>query len=157
MIIDIHGHLGNINFARFWQADAPTLERYCDESNTDLLCLSSSRSIMYDVREGNAELDKALKETEKLLGYVVVSPTFPESLADLSYLKTNPKFKGATQRIESGIFHILVPIPTHGGLLIAERQCQAVQLLRNSITRCFHVQLFLLIEIVEKDLLWYIQ
>ncbi|MBO7147491.1 MAG: amidohydrolase [Lentisphaeria bacterium] len=94
MIIDIHGHLGNINFAKFWQADAPTLERYCDESNTDLLCLSSSRSIMYDIREGNAELDQALKETEKLLGYVVVSPTFPESLEDLSYLRSNPKFKG---------------------------------------------------------------
>ena len=73
MIIDIHGHLGNINFARFWQANAPTLERYCDESNTDLLCLSSSRSIMYDVREGNAELDKALKETEKLLDAVNIT------------------------------------------------------------------------------------
>ena len=77
MIIDIHGHLGNINFAKFWQADAPTLERYCDESNTDLLCLSSSRSIMYDIREGNAELDQALQNTGKLLGYVVYSPVLP--------------------------------------------------------------------------------
>ena len=68
MIIDIHGHLGNINFAKFWQADAPTLERYCDESNTDLLCLSSSRSIMYDVREGNAELDAALAQFRELAG-----------------------------------------------------------------------------------------
>ena len=94
MIIDIHGHLGNINFAKFWQADAPTLERYCDESNTDLLCLSSSRSIMYDIREGNAELDQALQNTGKLLGYVVYSPVFPDSAEDLIYLKSNPKFKG---------------------------------------------------------------
>ena len=72
MIIDIHGHLGNINFAKFWQADAPTLERYCDESNTDLLCLSSSRSIMYDVREGNAELDKALKNGFNYSGPYVI-------------------------------------------------------------------------------------
>ena len=94
MVIDIHGHLGNINFAKFWQADAATLERYCHESGVDYLCVSSSRSIMYDVREGNAELDRALKETEHLLGYTVVSPTFPESLEDLKYLKMNPKFKG---------------------------------------------------------------
>ena len=74
MIIDIHGHLGNINFAPFWQADAKTLEDYCDQSGVDLLCISASRSIMYDVHEGNIELDKALKETEKLLGYVVYNP-----------------------------------------------------------------------------------
>ncbi|MBP5639317.1 MAG: amidohydrolase family protein [Victivallales bacterium] len=94
MVIDIHGHLGNINFAPFWQADAKRLEEYCAQSGTDLICLSSSRSIMYDVRAGNAELDCALKETSKLLGYVVVNPMFPESLEDLSLLKTNTKFRG---------------------------------------------------------------
>ena len=94
MVIDIHGHLGNINFARFWQADASTLEEYCTQSGVDLLCVSSSRSIMYDVREGNAELDAALQSTEKLLGYVVVSPTFSDSLGDLALLESNPKFRG---------------------------------------------------------------
>lgn len=94
MIIDIHGHLGNINFAPFWQADAATLERYCAEANVDKLCVSASRSIMYDVKEGNAELDKALKETEKLFGYVVYDPIFPESFDDLAYLQSNPKFRG---------------------------------------------------------------
>ena len=94
MIIDIHGHLGNINFAPFWQADAATLERYCSESGVDKLCVSASRSIMYDVKEGNLELDKALKETEKLLGYVVYDPIFPESVEDLVLLKSNSKFRG---------------------------------------------------------------
>ena len=94
MIIDIHGHLGNINFAPFWQADAAALEKYCTEANVDKLCVSASRSIMYDVREGNAELDRALKETEKLLGYVVYDPVFPESEADLELLKSNSKFRG---------------------------------------------------------------
>ena len=84
MIIDIHGHLGNINFAPFWQADARQLEAYCTQSNVDKLCVSSSRAIMYDIHEGNMELDKALKETEKLLGYVVASPTFPESADELA-------------------------------------------------------------------------
>lgn len=94
MIIDIHGHLGNINFAPFWQADAAALEKYCAEANVDKLCVSASRSIMYDVREGNAELDLALKKSEKLLGYVVYDPIFPESEADLELIKSNPKFRG---------------------------------------------------------------
>jgi predicted TIM-barrel fold metal-dependent hydrolase len=94
MIIDIHGHLGNINFAPFWQADAAALEKYCAEANVDKLCVSASRSIMYDVREGNAELDLALKKSEKLLGYVVYDPIFPESEADLELIKSNSKFRG---------------------------------------------------------------
>ena len=94
MIIDIHGHLGNINFAPFWQAGTAKLEQYCTDSGVDMLCLSSSRAIMYDIHEGNAELDTALKESSKLLGYVIVSPTFPDSLSDLAYLKSNPKFRG---------------------------------------------------------------
>lgn len=94
MIIDIHGHLGNINFAPFWQADAAKLEEYCKEAGVDKLCLSSSKSIMYDIHEGNEELNKALQESDTFYGYVVVSPTFPESLKDLEYLKSNSKFRG---------------------------------------------------------------
>ena len=94
MIVDIHGHLGNINFAPFWQADAAKLEEHCTNSGVDRLCVSSSKAIMYDIHAGNMELDEALKNTSKLLGYVVVSPTFPESAGDLSLLKSNAKFKG---------------------------------------------------------------
>jgi predicted TIM-barrel fold metal-dependent hydrolase len=94
MIIDIHGHLGNINQAPFWAAEAEQLERYCTEANVDLLCISSSKSLMYDAREGNADLDKALRNSEKLLGYVVINPVFPESAKDLELLKSNSKFKG---------------------------------------------------------------
>lgn len=93
MIVDIHGHLGNINFAPFWQADRSKLEQYLAAAGVDKLCVSSSRSIMYDVREGNRELSQALDETDRLLGYVTVSPIFPESFEDLEYL-ANPKFIG---------------------------------------------------------------
>jgi hypothetical protein len=94
MIIDIHGHLGNINQAPFWAADEKRLEAYCNEAGVDFLCVSSSKSLMYDAREGNYDLDKALKNTEKLFGYVVVNPVFPESVSNLQLLKSNPKFKG---------------------------------------------------------------
>lgn len=93
MIIDMHGHLGNINFAPFWQADAEKLEEHLNNAGVDRLCVSSARSIMYDVKEGNKELAAALEKTEKLLGYVTVNPMFPESIDDLKYLE-NPKFIG---------------------------------------------------------------
>jgi predicted TIM-barrel fold metal-dependent hydrolase len=94
MIIDIHGHLGNINQAPFWAADAKKLESFCDEANIDLLCVSSSKSLMYDAGEGNAELNTALKKSKKLLGYVVVNPVFPETAGELRLLKDNSKFCG---------------------------------------------------------------
>jgi predicted TIM-barrel fold metal-dependent hydrolase len=93
MIIDIHGHLGNINFAPFWQADVTKLEEHLEKAKVDKLCVSSSKSIMYDVKEGNKELAEALDKTDKLLGYVTVNPLFPDTLDDLRYLK-NPKFIG---------------------------------------------------------------
>ena len=93
MIIDIHGHLGNINFAPFWQADEKKLEEHLEKAGIDKLCVSSSKSIMYDVREGNKELAQALEKTDRLLGYVTVNPLFPESIDDLKYLD-NPKFVG---------------------------------------------------------------
>lgn len=93
MIIDIHGHLGNINLVPFWQADRQKLEQYAEAAGVDKLCVTSARSLMYDVREGNAELAQALEESERLLGYVTVNPLFPESLEDLKYLE-NPKFIG---------------------------------------------------------------
>ena len=94
MIIDIHGHIGNINQAPFWAADENRLEKYCDETNVDFLCVSSSKSLMYDAQEGNAELDTALNNSDKLLGYIVINPIFPESTDDLKLLSSNPKFKG---------------------------------------------------------------
>jgi predicted TIM-barrel fold metal-dependent hydrolase len=94
MIIDIHGHLGNINFSKFWQADAEQLIKYMQESGTDKLCLSASRAIMYDIREGNAELDAVLKKYDEFYGYAVVSPTFPETAGEIHYLQDNPKFRG---------------------------------------------------------------
>ncbi|MBQ6470510.1 MAG: amidohydrolase [Victivallales bacterium] len=94
MVIDIHGHLGNINFSEFWQADAERLEQYLRESGTDRLCLSASRAIMYDIREGNAELAAVLKSHESFYGYVVISPTFPGTEEELHYLEDEPKFRG---------------------------------------------------------------
>lgn len=94
MIIDSHGHLGNINQAPFWAADAATLERYLNAAGVDYLCVSAAKSLMYDAREGNADLKAALECSRKLLGYVTVNPMFPESIADLALLNSASKFIG---------------------------------------------------------------
>jgi predicted TIM-barrel fold metal-dependent hydrolase len=94
MIIDVHGHLGNINPAPFWSAGAEKLEACCAAAGVDVLCVSSAKSLMYDAHEGNVELDQALRSSQRLLGYVVVNPVFPESIRDLSLLQTNTKFRG---------------------------------------------------------------
>jgi len=93
MIIDIHGHIGNINLAPFWAADAEQLDQALDRCGVDWLCVSSAKSIMYDARAGNAELAVSLKKSRKLLGYVVANPIFPESREDLTLLQED-KFVG---------------------------------------------------------------
>jgi uncharacterized protein len=50
---------------------------------------------MYDAHEGNVDLDRALRSSRKLLGYVTVNPMFPDSIEDLKLLTTNAKFRGA--------------------------------------------------------------
>ncbi len=95
MILDIHGHLGNINQAPFWAVDAATLDRYLEQVGVAWLCVSAAKSLMYDAREGNADLAAALPTSRRLLGYVTVNPVFPDSLADLDRLGPDPKFIGA--------------------------------------------------------------
>ena len=106
MIIDIHAHLGNINFAPFWAADADRLEQYAAQAGVDYLCVSSARAIMYDTPEGNRELDSALRKTTKLLGYVTVNPMFPETISDLDLIDTNPKFIGAKVHPDYHGYHV---------------------------------------------------
>lgn len=93
MIIDLHGHIGNINQAPFWAADARRLDEALDQCGVDALCVSSAKAIMYDTREGNADLARDLKVSRKLLGYVVANPVFPESIRDLDLLGED-KFVG---------------------------------------------------------------
>lgn len=86
MIIDVHGHLGRINQAPFWAANAGQLDAYLAEAGVDELWISSARSLMYEAREGNAELMEALKNSRKLRGYIVLNPVCPDSLEDAALL-----------------------------------------------------------------------
>lgn len=87
MIIDVHGHLGRINQAPFWAADAAQLDSYLSEAGVDELWISSARSLMYEAREGNAEMVEALGISTKLRGYVVFNPICPDSMQDVGLLE----------------------------------------------------------------------
>ena len=86
MIIDVHGHLGRINQAPFWAADETQLDQYLCEAKVDSLWISSAKSLMYSAQEGNADLIAALENSRNLLGYVVINPVCPDSIADLALL-----------------------------------------------------------------------
>jgi len=87
MVIDVHGHLGRINQAPFWAANAQQLDNYLDEAGIDALWVSSARSLMYEAREGNAELMEAMKSSRKLRGYIVLNPVCPDSMEDIALLR----------------------------------------------------------------------
>lgn len=89
MVIDVHGHLGRINQAPFWAADAAQLDASLVEAEVEELWISSARSLMYEAREGNAETMKALKDSQRLRGYVVMNPVCPDSLLDLPLLEND--------------------------------------------------------------------
>ncbi len=94
MIIDIHGHIGNINFSPYWNKSFEQVEEICEKAGVDYCVVSAARSIMYDVREGNKEVLEAVKKSKRLLGYTVVNPLYPDSLEDLRYIKDEKKIVG---------------------------------------------------------------
>ncbi len=87
MIIDVHGHLGRINQAPFWAADAAQLEASLEAAGVDELWISSAKALMYEAREGNAEMMSALARSRRLRGYVVCNPVCPDSKEDLALLR----------------------------------------------------------------------
>jgi predicted TIM-barrel fold metal-dependent hydrolase len=61
----------------------------------DVCVTSSASAILYDFREGNAELAADLERTQGCFGYVVVNPHYlDESLAELERYRGHPKFVG---------------------------------------------------------------
>lgn len=94
MIIDIHGHIGNINFNPYWRADANKVVAILKAAGVDYCIVSAARSLMYDVCEGNKEVLDAVKKYKTLLGYMTVNPLFPESLQDLKHIKERQRIIG---------------------------------------------------------------
>jgi predicted TIM-barrel fold metal-dependent hydrolase len=83
MIIDSHAHYGDWYFPlKNPSADETSLRM--KKLGIDMTVFSSSLGIVYDFREGNAELAKVLGGHPEFSGYVAVNLNYPkESLAEL--------------------------------------------------------------------------
>jgi predicted TIM-barrel fold metal-dependent hydrolase len=85
MIVDAHAHFGKWYFP-ISQLTEHDILAYMEREKIDYTVLSSSLAIVYDFREGNRELEKALRGHPQLLGYVSINFNYPkESLEELEH------------------------------------------------------------------------
>jgi predicted TIM-barrel fold metal-dependent hydrolase len=95
MIIDMHGHIGRLNFNPIWTADADKLQSILEWAGVDYCVVSSAKAIIYDVKEGNREVIDAVATHSRILGYMVASPLYPnESIEDLKRAADHPQLVG---------------------------------------------------------------
>ena len=94
MIIDVHAHYGKWFFA-IEATGIKDMLHILDKYGIKRCILSSSLAVVYDFREGNAELDQILDKDERLLGYVVVNCNYlRESRRALGRYLSKNKFVG---------------------------------------------------------------
>lgn len=94
MIVDAHGHIGNINMHPNWSADAAKISEILNVAGVDLCIVSSGLSLMYDVCKGNREVVDAVNKYNNLMGYIVVNPFIEESYKDLKYIESEKRIVG---------------------------------------------------------------
>ncbi|MDH7602294.1 MAG: amidohydrolase family protein [Armatimonadota bacterium] len=93
-IIDVHGHLGPWPFPmRGWGgADVVQLMR---RRGIEKAILSSTKAIVNDFVDGNADLAREIADFDELLGYVTVNPNhLEESIQEINRYLGSPKFVG---------------------------------------------------------------
>jgi predicted TIM-barrel fold metal-dependent hydrolase len=95
MVVDAHAHYGSWYFP-MRNPSPREIREYMLRLGIDRTVLSSSLGIVYDFREGNLELDGAIRSFPELFGYVAVNLNYPEeSLAEIErYLSGNGRFVG---------------------------------------------------------------
>ncbi len=92
--IDVHGHIGPWPFP-MGDCGVADLERMMRASGIELAMISSTKAIVSDFVEGNAEMARDLEKTDMLLGYVTVNPNYlDESVKELEKYLAMPKFVG---------------------------------------------------------------
>jgi predicted TIM-barrel fold metal-dependent hydrolase len=103
-IIDIHTHAGGWMFPMRPASldDLLAIER---AAGIDTCVVSSASAIVYDFREGNADLADGLSGRAGCFGYVVVNPHYlEESLAEMACYARHPKFIGLKLHHEQQAF-----------------------------------------------------
>lgn len=80
MIIDINAYLGKLPNRRAIAPSAEELIKLMDEAGIDIACVSSTKSLYYDFREGDRELlNKLSSFKDRLVGFACVNPMYEEA------------------------------------------------------------------------------
>ncbi|MDD3927961.1 MAG: amidohydrolase family protein [bacterium] len=93
-VIDIHGHIGNINIHPGWAGDAAMVHDIAVQSGISRVVVSSAMALQYDVEAGNREVMEAIDKYESLRGYAVVNPLLPSTLESLPEILGHPRMVG---------------------------------------------------------------
>ena len=93
--IDVHAHFGKWFFPIEADSVAALLDMMA-RNDIAKAVLSSALAIIYDFREGNAAMARAVAESSSLYGYLFLNPNYVRaSLLEMErYLGANPKFVG---------------------------------------------------------------
>ena len=93
-IIDVHGHFGKWPFPIGGDATRNLLE-LMERFDIETAIVSSSKAIVYDMAEGNAELAAMLRRTDGILGYVTTNPNYlAASCREMDTYLSEEKFVG---------------------------------------------------------------
>jgi hypothetical protein len=93
-IIDVHGHFGKWPFP-IGGDPLGNLVELIARFDIETAIVSSSKAIVYDMAEGNAELAAALERTDGLLGYVTTNPNhLAASCREMDAYLAEEKFVG---------------------------------------------------------------
>lgn len=94
MIIDVHAHWGPWFFS-MEVGDPATNLAVMDRYGIDLAVVSATEAVIYDPPAGNRAMAKVLETTDRLLGYLTVSPRqLAEAERDLRELVPTGRFVG---------------------------------------------------------------
>jgi uncharacterized protein len=116
MIIDIHGHLGRWYFPTV-DVTAMMAERALAENGVDMLLVSSSYALRYDLVEGNRRLAQSIRGSDRIKGYVVLNPNYLDlSLKEMEKYADDSDFVGF--KIHPEIFHHRLDTPQ--GMVLCE-------------------------------------
>ncbi len=95
-IVDIHAHYGPWPGLPNPYVSPDDLLATCERFGIETCILSSTVAILYDVEAGNREVREVIEGQERLRGYVVIHPGYPElAMQELREYLSLPNFVGA--------------------------------------------------------------
>lgn len=126
-VIDVHAHYGEWFFP-IMMTERSRILRLMDAYGIEIAVFSSSLAIVYDMEEGNADLNEFLGGSPRFYGYVVLNPNYVDlSVQEIERYLRSPKFVGV--KIHPDYAKNSVSCPESLGLLEKASKLKKVALL----------------------------